>query len=205
MIRPNNGFYLDELGHERNVVEPITGGFKGINTDHAAIHKGLGYRVHLFHASLAQGAKKVYRVKGPTTKFAHIKSIVVNSEGATISVKLLRGVTITVAGTELETITNMNDNATDVNELRVFEDSTYNGGSVWSMIVANGDTAGTGVDANRSRTAGSFIQSEYLEYVTKSGGAEYIIEVENIDSKANPALSTSIDMFFYEEPYGLVE
>jgi hypothetical protein len=44
-----------------------------------------------------------------------------------------------------------------------------------------------------------------LEYVTKNNNTEYILEVENIDPEENTAYDITIDMFYYEEPQGLIE
>lgn len=184
--------------------EGITHGLRSINTDHGAIHLGWGYCAHLYHADLAQNAKKVYRYKAPTTKYAHIKSIQVNSAGATVRVRLVKNPTITVAGTEIDCICNLNHNSNSVAESKIYDgDAEFTGGETWCQIVIHGDTVGTGTDANKSKSSGSFIQSDYLEYVTKSGGEDYIIEIENIDTKNVPALDISIDMFFYEEPQGI--
>lgn len=186
--------------------EDITRGLRSINTDHGAIHLGIGFCLHLYHDSLAQGAHKIYRFKGPSTLFAHIKSIQLSAEGATLLAKLVKGATITNLGTELtDCICNLNDNSLITPQSKVFDESVaYTGGITWCSAIAHGDTTGTGVDANRSRSSGEFIQSDYLEYVTKSNDTDYVIDIKNIDTKDNPALNISVDMFFYEENQGII-
>jgi len=186
--------------------EEITNGLNTINSDHAAIHKGIGFCMHLYYASLAYNVKKVYRFKGPTYLYAHIKSIQVTAEGATISIKLIRNAVITNAGTEVaNAIQNLNDNSIVTPQSKIYDSSvTYTGGTIWCQVIVHGDTTGVGVDANKSRGSGSFTQNDYLEYVTKSGNTDYILEIENIDIKNNPALGISINMFFYEEECGIV-
>lgn len=186
--------------------ESITRSLRSINSDHGAIHLGMGFCLHLYHPLLANQAKKTYRYKAPTTKYAHLKSIQVNCAGATVRVRLVKDVTITVSGDEITDIQNLNHNSTNLPESKVFDGDLveYTGGVTWCEIVIHGDTVGTGQEANRSKSSGSFIQSDYLEYVTKSDGEEYIIEIENIDTKDVDALDVSIDMFFYEEDQGIV-
>lgn len=198
---PQTGRYMDENGNPRNVVELITGGFKEINSDHDLIHKGIGFCMHLYHSSLAHSSNKVYRFKGPDTKFAHIKNIVVSSQGAPISVELIKDVTITNVGTEItDAIQNLNHNSEEEPESKVFEGAAaYSGGEVWCNTVIHGDTGGAG--ANTTASSGSFVQSDYLEYITKDDEEEYIIKVTNL-SGSDAALHTNINMFFYEEPLG---
>ena len=198
---PHSGRYLDEDSEQRNVIEKITGGFKEINSDHSAIHMGYGYCLHLYHASLAAEAVKTYRFKGPTTLFAHIKSIQVSAMGAPLKVELIRNPTITGAGTEITgSINNLNDNVSNVAQSKVYDGTvTYTGGNVWCSVIVHGDTDGAGV--SKSLSSGSFIQSDYLEYITKDGNTDYILKITNL-STTDVAEHIASNMFFYEEPQG---
>ena len=52
--------------------ESVTGSLKEINTDHSAIHKGIGFCFYNYLASLSNeigSNKKVYRLKTPFNKF----------------------------------------------------------------------------------------------------------------------------------------
>jgi len=183
-------------------VEPISEGFKNINTDHGAIHQGFGYIANLYTDSLNQGSKKIFRIKAPTTLYAHLKSIQISSEGASIKVSIIKDCTIDNLGTELDTLTNLNHNSNIPAQSKFYENATYTGGNVWTQLVIHGDTSGVGATLNRPRTNGEFIQNDYLEFVTKKDDENYIIEVENIDVKDNPAVEILIFVFFYEESEG---
>ena len=185
----------------------LTHSMKSINSDHNAIHIGQGFCLGLYHASLVTTGKKIYRISSPAIKYAHIKSIQVSVAGSTCTAKLIRGTTasplvITNAGTEItNAISNLNDNSTTVNTLKVYDGTVeYTGGAVWCSVIAHADTAGSG--GNQSIGSGQFVQSDYLEYVTKTGNADYILEIENIG--ADTAVQIKTDIFFYEEPKGLI-
>jgi hypothetical protein len=204
--QPNTGRYLDENDRARNIIEGVTGAVKDINSDHAAIHLELGYCMSLYHASLAAGAKKIYRVVGPETLFAHIKSIKVSAQGAPLMVKLITEPTITTPGGEIAgCIRNLNHNSEKLNQLHVFDGSVaYTGGSVWCPVIVHGDTGGVG--GNKIAASGQFSESDFLEYVTKNDAEEYILEIENLNAPGgDPAVHILTRMFFYEEPYGVTK
>ena len=179
--------------------EPITRGLRTVNTDHGAIHSGWGFCAHLYHASLATTARQVYRFKGPTTLYAHIKSIQAGVIGETITVKLIKDPTITNAGTIIaDALQNLNHNATQTAQSALYDGGvTYTGGTTWCEVIVRGSTSG-GIQVKASST---FVQSDYLEYVTRDGDTDYILEIENIGTAT--AEDISIDIFFYEEPLGI--
>ena len=200
---PNTGRYFDEGGKVRNIIERITGALNEINSDHAAIHSGYGYCLHLYHATLAAGASKIYRIKGPTTLFAHIKSIQIAAQGAPLRVELIQEANFTNLGVEITgAIRNLNHNYPTANQTKVYDGSVaYTGGVVWCSVVVYGDTSGAG--AGLSASSGQFIQSDYLEYVTKDGEENYVLKITNLNAGGgDPALHINSNMFFYEEPLG---
>jgi hypothetical protein len=182
--------------------ETVTNGLKSINSDHALIHKGLGYCGHLYLASLGNQAVQRWRIKGPTTKYAHIKNIQVGCEGTTIRIRLIKDATITNAGTEVAgAIANLNHNSENGATIKFYDSGvTYTGGSIWCEIVVHGDTSGVG--ANLGSSGGEFIQSDYLEYVTKTGDEDYVLEITNL--KTDTGLNIQVQLFFYEEEQGIV-
>lgn len=198
---PNTGRYFDEGGKIWNIIERITGSVKEINSDHSAIHAGLGYCLHLYHASLAPGVSKNYRIKGPTTKYAHLKSIQVSAQGAPLLVELIQEAAFTNLGVEITgAIKNLNHNYPDVNQTKVYDGSVaYTGGEVWCSIVVQGNTTGGG--ANITSSSGQFIQSDYLEYDTKDGDENYVLKITNLSAEAT-AQYINTNMFFYEEELG---
>jgi len=202
-MSPKTSRYLDENNNEINALYSITGSFKNTNSDHTAIHAGYGMCLCLEYASLAANTSKIYRFKGPTTLYAHIKSIQVSLEGATCRVKLIRNATITNAGTEVTgCMHNLNDNSSRTPQSKVYDSSvTYTGGLTWCQTIVHGDTSGAG--GSLARTNSSFIQNENLEYVTKTNDTNYVLEIKNL-STSDAALNILISMFFYEEPQGLI-
>jgi hypothetical protein len=200
---PQTGRMIAENNEVRNILDPITHNPRNTNSDHSAIHYGMGMCLHLYEASLAAEGKQVYRFKGPDTLYAHIKGIEVSGQGASCAVRLIRNATITDAGVEVEgAIQNLNDNSDVEPESKVYDSNvTYTGGTVWCEKIIHGDTDGTGV--KKVQSGASFVQNVNLEYVTKSEGTDYILEIENLDD-TNELAHLSVNMFFYEEPEGYV-
>lgn len=189
-----------------DALELITRGISITASDHGDIHRGRGYCASLHHASLGKGDKKIYRFKAPTDKYAHIKSIQAKTQGATIMVKLIKGATITQGGTLEDVISNLNDNSGNGAQSKLYDGNVeYTGGSTWFKIVAHGDKSGAGAESIKAMSHSSFIQSDYIEYVTKSEDTNYILEIENIDSKENAATDITIDMFFFELTGGIIK
>jgi hypothetical protein len=206
---------LKKISLSNNVLttakEQITNGLISTNSDHSAIHRGFGYCKHLFFGELAFGAKKIYRITSPETLFMHIKSIQVGLIGATCAARLVKGtaenpLVITNTGTLESPSWNLNDNSPMTPQSKWYDGTVeYTGGQTWCEVVVRGFTTADTKQAPSNQTAGEFIQSDYLEYVTKNNNTEYILEVENIDHEENTAYDITIDMFYYEEPQGLIE
>lgn len=179
-------------------IEELTGGVPEINTDHALIHKGYGLCASIYLATLAASATKVWRIKGPTTLFAHIKSLILSSQGATIKIELIQNPTITMAGTEITgAIKNLNHNSLVVPQSKIFDSAVaFTGGDIWCTAIAHGETT------NQSTSSGTFVQNLNQEYVTKNGDEDYIIKLTNL-SATDAASHLLFSMFFYEETQGL--
>ena len=199
-MHPQTSRMVDKDSNVRNIMDSVTGNPKNTNSDHSAIHLGYGNCLHLYLASLAAEGVQRWRFKGPTTKYAHIKGIQIVGQGAPMAARLIKGMTITNAGTEIENvIQNLNDNSSNVAESKVYDSGvTYTGGTVWCSTVISGDTT-----APNGQAGGSFIQNENLEYVTKSDDTDYVLELENL-STSDAAQYINVNMFFYEEPRGLI-
>ena len=181
-------------------IEELTNGVETILTDHALIHHGRGISLYLYTSTLAFEGKVIYRFTGPTTKYAHIKGIQLSAENATIQATLKKGVTISVAGSDVSStyLTNNNDNSTYTPESKLYTGSSYTGGSTWAgPIIVHGSST------NQIGSSSNFISNDYIEFVTKSSGTEYIIEIENIDEDEDTADNILLSMFFYEEDDGL--
>ena len=199
---PQNGRMLGEDSKARSILDPITHNPRNTNSDHSAVHYGMGMCMHLYTASIAPEAKHIYRFKGPTTLYAHIKGMEVSGQGATVAVRLIKRATITVAGTEITgAIQNLNDNAEVEPQSKVYDTNVeYTGGIVWCQKLAHGNTDSSG---NKNIQSGaSFVQNPNTEYVTKSGDTDYIIEIENLDDN-NSLVHLNVNLFFYEEETGV--
>lgn len=194
----NNGKFKDKLNREVYIIEEVTGAVNEINSDHKAIHDGYGLCAHLYLASLVAEAKHVYRFKGPSTLYAHIKNIELTGQGAPVAFRLIKGATVTVAGSEVTgAIQNLNDNSDTTPESALYDTNVeYTGGTIWCEKVMQGSTGGP------ISATGSFAQNPNQEYITKTGSVDYILELENL-STTDDASYLNVNMFFYEEPSGL--
>jgi hypothetical protein len=179
-------------------IEDLTGGVEEINTDHSLIHKGYGLCASIYLATLAPNAIKIWRFKGPTTRFAHIKSLHVNSQGAPLKIELIKNATITNQGSEIVgAIQNLNDNSLVTAQSKLYDSAVaYTGGNVWCTVIVNGSTT------NQSTSSGSFVQNINQEYITKTGDTNYIIKITNL-SATDTASHLMFGMFFYEETQGI--
>ena len=105
--------------------ESVTGGLKSINTDHSAVHKGLGFCFHNRLTTLSNEVgsnKKVYRLKTPLDKYLHIKNMEIASQGSTIVLRIVEAPTITVAGTEIaNAIQQMNRTFNKVAQSKIYD------------------------------------------------------------------------------------
>lgn len=198
---PKTGRMIDDENVVRNILDPITHNPRNTNSDHSAIHYGLGMGLNLYLSSLAAGQKQIYRINGPETLFAHIKNVEVSGQGATFAVRLIKEPTITTAGVLIaNAIQNLNHNSDVVPQSSVYgTDVAYSDGVVWRQKIIHGYTDSSGNKFIQG--ANSFIQNPNIEYVTTDGNADYILEIENLDL-ANALSHLDIAMFFYEEPLG---
>lgn len=198
-MHPMTSRMVDENSEIRNIMDPITGNLRNTNSDHSAIHAGEGNCLHLYLATLAAEGVQRWRIKGPTAKFAHIKGIQISAQGAPLVARLIKDMTITNTGTIVENcIANLNDNIDLEAETKVYDSGvTYTGGTVWCSTVIQGSST------NQAISSGSFIQNDNLEYVTKDGDTDYVLEIENLDG-SDEANFINVNMFFYEETRGLI-
>jgi hypothetical protein len=200
---PQTTRILTEQNEVKNAYDPITHNPRNTNSDHSAVHYGLGFCAHLYLASLAASATQVYRFKGPTDLFAHLKSLEVAGQGATCAFRIYRGVTLTANGTLVSgAIQNLNDNSPVEPESELYNGTvTYSAATLWCEKIFHGSTDSSG---NKNIQSGaSFVQNPNLEYVTKDGDTDYVIEIENLDP-TYPCVHLGVNMFFYEEEHGYV-
>lgn len=154
-----------------NAEEGLTLALRVINTDHAYIHDGIGFKSKLFVDTLAKTASESYSlVTG--TKHVHLKNLVLVAVGASILVELIRGTTadplvLNSAGstaTELTGPHNVNDNSEHVTQVAIKKTPTYvdnQDGAVWDAVLA------PGASTNQFQSVSDVSMGENFEYVLK--------------------------------------
>lgn len=176
-------------------LENITGGIKNINSDHALIHDGIGMGFSIYNATMTTGQVKEYSFKAPTTKYAHVKNLTVQTLGGSVKMEILKGVTVTVDTGTAVPISNLNDNSTIVATATIKASPTYTGGTVWATSYALADST------NQTTGMGDYIENVNQELVTKSAGTYYVLKITNLTTDTiGPVVATG---FFYEESEGI--
>lgn len=172
--------------------ERITDGLSVINTDHAAIHKGMGFTAGDY-ISMTTGAVKSYCLTAPASKYMHIKNLSIQALGGSIKLEILKLPTVTVnTGTAL-VLTNKNDNSAVVSGSSIKPDPTFSDGTVWDTFYALSDST------NQSTGLTQINDNDNEELVTKAASTKYIIRLTNLTEVTVPV---SWRIFFYEEDAG---
>jgi hypothetical protein len=98
---------LDENSAVNNVVDPVSGGWSVVTTDHRKTHEGLGFSVQGIYTAVANGATVNYAFKTPTAasgKYIHLKYKDIQATAAKMRVDLLEAPTnAPTLGTDLTT------------------------------------------------------------------------------------------------------
>lgn len=177
------------------VVEEITTAVTSINSDHALIHKGFGFNFSIYE-TLTTEQVRTYSFKAPTTGYAHIKNLVLQSLGGSVKMEILKDVAVTVDTGAVVSIVNANDNSTLTPTVTIKEEPTFTGGTVALGAYALSDST------NQSTGNASFALNTDEEFVSKSDDAYYVIKFTNLTTTNVPF---TFRAFFYEEYLGLVE
>lgn len=194
---PNTGRYFDETGAVRNVVEQVTGGFVGTESDHTSNHLGYGYNAHMEVANLAAGQSKSWCWTGPATLFAHLKNFSLTVLGSSGRLELLRGAAVTVNTGAVVPLNNTNDNSENLSQSELRADPTYTGGVMWDKVLALADST------NQNIGSAQFQSTPFVELVTANENTNYVFKLTNIG--ADNMVFAGIKVFFYEEPRGLIQ
>ena len=183
------------LAEVSNVFEKITDGIKNTNSDHSAHHSGYGNLASSLF-SLNAGAIKEFSFKSPSTLYAHLKNIKLQTLGSSIKLEILKNVTVTTDTGTSVSIRNTNDNSSNVAQSTIKQSPTYSGGTVWDDAVALADST------NQYTGNAEINSSENQELITRTSNVYYILKFTNIgDSTAE----VYFKMFFYEESKGLID
>jgi hypothetical protein len=195
---------LQELEHE-SVVEAKT----IINSDHAYIHRGIGFMASLDIGGLAAAAGESYSFKTPAAKYIHLKNLELIGIGAGVSLAIIRGTTadplvVASAGdvaTELTGPHNANDNTTTASGVVIKKTPTYTDnkdGAVWDSIRV------LGTSTNQFKSTATEGYSDNFELVLKSN-TYYILTFTNLSAGGGDAATqVYARMFWYEENEGVV-
>lgn len=194
---------LQELENE------VLTGYKGIiNSDHAYIHRAIGYFATLDIGYLAAAASESYSFKTPANKYLHFKQAQLSGIGATVKLSMIRGtaanpLTIDSAGvdaTELTGAHNANDNSSNVSGVVVKKTPTYvnnEDGEVWDYIKV------LGTSTNQFESVSEESHGENFELVLKPD-TYYVITFTNMSAGGGDAASNvSLRMFWYEQSDGI--
>jgi len=194
---PQRGYFLDNDNEPKNIIENVTGAVKTTESDHTLNHIGRGYKAFIeYSGSLASGASLSWCLTGPTTKFAHIKNLILTALGSSAKLEILKDSTVTLdTGNEVSLI-NTNHNSTDVPESVLRAGPTYDAdGIVWEMAVVLIDSTAQNVGS------ASISGGLYEEIITKSAGEKYIVKLTN--TGADALTKAFIKLFMYEEDEGI--
>lgn len=196
---------LDVLNN--NFTEDFTSGVKTINTDHAFIHQGIAFKMHLDIGDLAAAASESYSLKTPANKYLHFKNLRLSGVGASVKASIIRGtasnpLTVNSAGSaasELIGPANLNDNSATSSGVTVKKTPTYTNnedGETWDFITISGESTNQFQSATESRG------NENEELVMKPD-TYYVLTITNLSGGGGDAASDVIlTAFWYEEGQG---
>jgi hypothetical protein len=190
-----------ELGHEGN----FTKGLRVINTDHAYIHAGIGFKGHLDLGNIAAAQSESYSFKTPAGKYIHLKNLVLAASAASVKLELFRGTVaapLTInspggAATEWTGPHNANDNSATTSGVTVAKTPTYTAaqtGALWDFIIVSGAAT------NQFQSISEVRMSDNFELVLKPN-TYYVLKFTNL-SGADAAVDVNLGLFFYEEGAG---
>jgi len=201
---PMSGKYYNEMDAVVNVIENFTGGYRCINTDHAYIHEGIGFKANFYIASLAGSGTVSFLFQTPEEIYVHFKNLQISGLGSTVRVDILRGTTaaplvidsVGVAATELLSQANLNDNSVTDSEVVITKTPTYvtsQDGAVWDVLIMPGETTATRPSVAETSS------NDNIEAVMKPD-SPYVIKLTNLTATA--ATQVYFSAFWYEEAMG---
>lgn len=189
-------------------IEKLTGAGRVIDSDHAYIHKGIGFKAYFDLGEVTGDVE--YALKFGEQSYAHLKNISLQAIGGTCKVTIRRGtddnpLVIDSAGsaevTELLGPHNLNDASGRATDLTITKTPTYDApgdddgkGEDWAAIQVLGD--GT----NQFTSVADTQQNPNEELVLKPD-TYYVIKVEKV-GEPNPD-NVLMTAFWYEEPEGV--
>lgn len=187
----------------KDTLERVTGMLPAINSDHAYIHYGIGYKAHIEVASLA--GTNEYSFKTPSDRYVHFKNVCLTGLGGSAKFSLKRGteanlLTIDSAGTTpvsgLTGPHNMNDSKGPEARTEIKAAPTYTGseeGEVWDIVSIVGDAT------NQYTSVSETQRSDTEEFVMKPD-TYYVLRLEKVGT--DTPTQVILSLFFYEEGDG---
>lgn len=207
-MSPQNGRFLNESSHSKNIIERFTGAVKSINSDHSYIHDGIGYKAHLDIGALSAAASESYSFKTPVDKFCHFKNLRLSGKGASVRAFIIRGtetnpLTVNSAGStasELIGPVNLNDNFSNASGVVVKKTPTYTNnenGEVWDFITISGESTNQFQSTTES-------QGNVNEELVMQPDTYYVLTITNLSAGGGDAANDVVlTGFWYEEDMGV--
>lgn len=175
---PNSGRYLDELSNVHNVVERVTGAFKGIDNDHAYIHAG-GLFTAITKNTLATTAVRYISIVTPANgKYVHYRNERIQTSADNVTVEFFEDATVTAGTGTAKTPINHRRIAPHAATVLVRDGVTVTaeGNLIAQTFIGGG--VGTGQARSGEET------SDKNEIILKQG-ATYIVKITNGSSGSN--------------------
>lgn len=172
-----------------------TKSLSNLNKYDMEILKGRGFQSSRVISSLSYGGIVRNRIQSSATKYTCFKSILISAEGACLSVKVLRDLTIDAPGTLiLNVYKNMNHTSSITSGTQVYSGATYTDATIFKQIIIHGDTT------NQSIANTSFVELAYDTLICKKDES-YMIEIENVDHEENTGRFINIVATIFELDY----
>lgn len=183
---------LTPAGSIVNPVEEVTGGYKSITTDHAAIHGGIAFTVaHKFTIAAAGSAYLEFIV--PAGAYVHFKPVAMQTDAPKVLVQVIEAPTVTPGTTGKTPMNRRRIGTPTVSVVTVHTDPTgVSGGTVIDQ-----DYIGGGTGAGGSSVSGGMGINEN-EWVLNPA-TTYLVKVTNGGSGS---ADVNIKLFWYEELAG---
>lgn len=178
--------------------EELTGAVTNINSDHAVIHMGFGYKAHFEIETFASGASPIYYLIKTGNLYGHFKSLQLSGQGSNVKASIYQNPAVSADGAADATIlgvSNLNANSESVTQFTITANPTVtDDGDFWDGTIIYGNT--TNLSSSSSST-----QQNPNEELVMAPNSSYLIKLENV--KDDDCNYVRLIAFWYEETRGL--
>jgi len=188
---PHTGRFLDENSESRNVVELVTGAFKGITSDHANIHNQEGYGISVINESLANNGTILVEFTTPDERYVHLKQYIPYTNQSSGKFEIIEAPTLTTGSTALTAYNRSRVGTPPTCGCVLKSDPTgISGGTLLETILIGQGGVGSGARGGQTTID--------IEYVLKQE-TTYLFRLTNDSGSTAKA---SMWLFWYEEATG---